>query len=400
MSLALRCALRPVLRTKLELRQELSHLFTGFVEQILPKSEFIREALQAVRTRMPGGDSPDDPSTDQALIDTIVANVPRLCNSEKGTWQRIAVEYLFRMQTGDSERGTVTFESESGLTPSDLVLTYLQQAFSDPDRVRHEIETLDVALEAKSSDYAGTLQQRREYVTALDVAEAITEPVLLMSTYLQALFAIRVEGAEVPCLTAACRRIMLLEKFMPLCSERFLKRFDDRFKSLGASASRLQNAFLNTVGEYVLLGFGILSPNVFQLYGWSVTKAKGYEGLPAELSVLGIPLEGILKQPTGMMFCNRWAVTGMRPTAETDDLILNFITRTVRRDASILFRAFSFDDFLDKLQQGSDEAESKEEERIAKGEVLLDILSSGDFRDLLMKRAADTWYPALKRFLP
>ncbi len=399
MSLSLRCSVEQTLtkQQRLELRleqvQTVALRLSAFFKEVDPPETFIAEAVAEALACLGNPAQLSGLADDAALHAAIADESRKLCMPDDAALYQLAASYAFRLQTGESVRGTFSYDAEEGGHRSDEVrFQDFLKALAEPDAQRAELDRLTGLLELQQKDYGGLLEDRRWIEGAVTAADQLREPVAALAQMLRILFAARRPDAAVPVLVLACRRIEAVRAFAPTFSSRFLARFVERFRHCGGRTELLKTSFLNTIGEYVLLGMGVLSPTIFQLYRWKMSPESVAE-LEKLAQRLGTTLDGLLSAAgrTQYLYCNRWALAGKRHDARTDDAVLRFITGMVRRERDRIFACFSFENFLEELQGTKDPTE--------RTEALVAVLTDAAFEETLLACATETWYPALQEFL-
>lgn len=196
--------------------------------------------------------------------------------------------------------------------------------------------------------------------------------------------------------------VTVLDRFTLMLPERFVNRFVKRFSVVRDRDSFrtpwVQDAFLNTVGEYTLLTLGIISQDMFTLQRGRVDPE-----FIAEFKQDGFDMASYLRRlnlkSSGVFFWNRWHTMHRKPTRITDNLIRAFITRTVRKDSATILKAVEFEDLFAKLKAIAREpyvdAEVSQE---ACSEILIETITDDKFVDLLVSRLKRSWLKELEVF--
>lgn len=332
---------------------------------------------------------------DESLAKTLAEKPEALIAGTQEGMRAYAADHLFSLHSNDRSRATFTYQNEQGITTSDeVVRADFLDALLRHDEMRRSIVALEKQIETTS--FEGALQRRRELQAACTAAEALAEAIQQEQMVLGLLATVTPPGGTTPCLTAAAQRIAILEAFSPVITDRFVARFLARFKHPVARTPRarrqLEQAFLNTVAEYVLIACGILSPGIFRLHRWKMPRPQ-HASLEEALGKAGMTLDEALSGSSNALFCNRWATTGRIPSAETDGLVLGFITREVRKASAAIFDTFSFGAFLEDLSCADDDYGSA---TYGRENVLFDLLSSEYFERELMRLCSTVWYPGLR----
>jgi hypothetical protein len=385
------------LSTLQELNQSFAELFRDFRQESFPDSSVIRDALFAALAQIPNGVNLEELTDDEQFLKLFVQNTSVLLNEKPGRWIALAGRYLFSLQAGDRHECVIEYYVEDSIERENLDLTSFISALTDPHELLRQIHEKEELIKINTGDSRGTFEEIHRQRSGLRAAELLAPDVLRFSQIIQLLCLQRPPADAVPYITIAARKLQLVKLFDPIFSERFLKRFYFRFKdSLSASPKLKRTAFMNTIGEYVLLGFGILTPSIFKLQSWNQAKDPKLE---AELNALGFTFDEIVGPKPKRQYCNRWALTGQTLNAKTDHEVLGFITRLVRKEESALFDAFDFDAFISELIELKDDCSRKSEVLAAWGEALLELLHGEELSQVILDAGTRTWYPALRKFM-
>jgi len=181
-------------------------------------------------------------------------------------------------------------------------------------------------------------------------------------------------------------------------SERMSQRFCNSFRYAHSHSSEtLRKAFLNTIGEFVLVGLRILSPSLFSLNKFE-PDPKWFNKVTSELKELGLPASQLrhLLPESGVVFFNRWRVLGKPLSQVTDQKILQFIIQTVRADQEPLMP------FYRQIKREAAEITSEKgfwnDQCVALTQVFADLVSDEGFQEVLQKLITEKWYHKLEIF--
>jgi len=331
-----------------------------------------------------------------------------LANPNEKKIEDLIISYLY-----DKHRGQFSFEPEDkkdeNYTPDFLEVSkgYFSSAFTE--RKKQEEYGQDLKLSIKTladqgKDTTGAQQDFRDVHNSLLVAAAMQETKSILEKGFTFAMFIR-DSAKNPVLRNFMRELFLLEKFDMAVSERMEKRFATSFMgSRNRSKEAMKNAFINTIGEYVLISMGIVSPEVFTLQGFDQDRFE-YESLKESLAESGLNLDQISAQynlnKEGSVSWNRWKTIGMKPTIITDERVREFITKTVRADSEAIISGLDYDSLYGRAREISSCAKTKEEKEDANTELrelLVDTLSRESNVDLLIDLMKNHWYEKMDIF--
>lgn len=206
---------------------------------------------------------------------------------------------------------------------------------------------------------------------------------------------------------ACVREQAVMQKFIPLASERVERRLVASMQKIGANdpSERFENVALNAVGESLLVGLGVLAPELFELQHFSDEARESSEREFARLGYDPNALRRLFgeKKKTGV-FWHRWKTASAKPGALTDLAVREFITEHLRKDKNAILEASEYPEFFARAQELS------VERRTAKGAddrafvaVQLEIqaaefLGSEKLHGCLKRLSAGSWYRDLDTF--
>lgn len=192
----------------------------------------------------------------------------------------------------------------------------------------------------------------------------------------------------------------VLDSLDLVLSERLQRRFVKRFGRVKHNGPDVyEEAFTNTVAEFVLMSMGIISPDIFVLQKGEVSKEL-FAAVSNDMEGTGISMSGLLRHyglsPEGGFFWNRYKVLGHRPCRITDELIKKFILETVRADQKELFRISAYrEDFFPSVAEICEYPADEREEPLR--ELLIELFESSEFQEGLMP-LLKKWYKHLNVF--
>ena len=202
------------------------------------------------------------------------------------------------------------------------------------------------------------------------------------------------------------KEMVILDKLMMTLSERIQKRFSARFSSITEKSKSDNNkvAFLNTVGEYVLVAMGIISPELFDLRKGYLEEEE-YKDLKQKLLKDDVDIDKIFSyyklSGPGTIFVNRWKTIGIKPCKITDEKIREFITETAGKDGDEILKAIGFDDFFEEIKRINIDAKTVEERKdmqIELRKVLQNKFEEEKTKEVLLRLIKEKWYSKLDMF--
>ena len=318
-------------------------------------------------------------------------------------YNKIAAEIVFKKNCGESGEA-VTLVDEDGVEDTvKLIRARFIEAVFTPEKASKQINELEDIIRTQE-DSTAAQRLRREIVDAGKVAEASREAIMQFGQLLQLTYKQEQDGSSI--LRSFLQDLILLHRLDFVVTDRLANRFANSFLIInrtGNVASRLKSAMLNYVGEYVLICMGIIDPNIFTLHK---SEIKYNQLLKSDLTEVGVDLEELLAryklQGAGTLFWNRYFVTGQRPTAVTDNLIRDFITRTVRESGDEILECIGFDDKLQKIISSMEEAREerlgKEDKKNLLRQKCVEIFIDEEFVKFLTKKIKDEWKDKLSIF--
>lgn len=192
----------------------------------------------------------------------------------------------------------------------------------------------------------------------------------------------------------------VLESLDLVLSERLQRRFVKRFGRVKHNGPDVyEEAFTNTVAEFVLMSMGIISPDIFVLQKSEMSEEL-FAAVSKDMEGTGISMRGLLRHyglsPEGGFFWNRYKVIGHRPSRITDELIKQFILQTVRADQKELLKISAYrEEFFPSVAQICESPADEREEPLR--ELLIELFGSSEFQEGLMP-LLKKWYKHLNVF--
>ena len=282
-----------------------------------------------------------------------------------------------------------------------------QRALVKPEAVEQEIQDLNNLVRQQGTVKPGTMAYINELTEALRIKE-LYGPVINNATYVLGRVLTQRDQKNRPVLLDFLQELTVLKKLNFIFSERIQKRFVKKFFRINKNSKQegFKHDFLNTIGEYVMVGMGVVEPDLFSRQQADLND-EYYLQAKDSLGKLGVDLDKLLDyydlQGSGTIFWNRWAVKGQKLGFITDELVRDFITQTVRADGEEILTAVDFDNFFAhaKLLITEGQKKSKEERESLSNEIaelLVKTLDKTEVNKTLIELIKNKWYNKLDIF--
>ncbi|GEM_PF-5268156 len=298
--------------------------------------------------------------------------------------REFSLGYIHEMSSSD---GSYTYargaKGEVLANQPKTTLPWLVKAFESSEGFQRKIEERQRMLKQVGNPTEGAFMELHEMQDALTVISHVRPAIDALVQLLQLLLSVKdLEGGSL--LRNFMTDVTVLEHIDCLASERLQKRFVKRFGGVREHSrpENFEDAMLNTVGEYALVSMGVIAPEIFTLSRGGASRDM-LEEIVGDLAKEGISLSGLLSRyqfrSEGTFFFNRYATLHNRPSRITDDLIRQFIVRTVRSDRRAVLDAVSFEkEFFPEIASIAGGAESDRAEELR--ECLIELFGDGDFQ--------------------
>ena len=336
------------------------------------KNPQLREALRAL-------------VSSESLQEKMLRSSSLLALPTARTLAEFSLRYIHEMS---SSGGSYTYargpKGEVLANQPKTTLAFITEVFVNEAKFQEKIQERQNMLKRAGNPTEGAFMELHEMQDALTVVGYVRSAVDSLVQSLKLLLSIRDEGGG-SLLQNFMTDVTVLGHLDCIASERLQKRFVKRFAG-AREYSRPENfeeAMLNTVGEYALISMGIIAPEIFRLSRAGVS-LEVFEEVAGDLAKDGIKLSEVLSnyrlRSEGTFFFNRYATRNGRPSRVTDDLIRQFITRTVREDRRAVLHAVSFEESFFPEIVAVVAAAKKDEVEETLRERLIDLFSGGDFQ--------------------
>ena len=319
-------------------------------------------------------------------------------NSSEGI-NDLAIEYIYNMHRGSFE---IKGAGEINYVINDVTLGVFRDAYQKPDAFIDEIEKEEEILE-KMTQKDNLRAQIKTYRNTLTVVESIREELSLVTDLFKLLFNQKFNDQNENILDFI-NETSLLSKFRLFESERLTKRFVNNCDDVGLSHSpeRHEDFLLNTVGEFVLISLGIISPNVFILKQGNIDEEME-ASLRQFTEEANLDFDKIMKRYSltkrGGFFYQRWATLNEKPSFVNDEKVRAFITKTVRKNREELLKSANFVELIEDIKQIKRDTDDKVERKERFYTLFDDLFKDEDFIKVLLDHIKE-WYAELRVFYP
>jgi len=158
-------------------------------------------------------------------------------------------------------------------------------ALFDPTALERELTQLrGFVADTRRKPDEGTLLRIAELQGARDIVPTIRSYIDPVATGVQYALMTKV-GDHYPLLNFL-RDYAVIKNTRFVLSTRMVDRFSARFMRIGkrSTPQEFENAFLNCIGEYVLVGLGVIEPDLFKLYRADIVERMHSGGAPTGVS--------------------------------------------------------------------------------------------------------------------
>ncbi len=342
---------------------------------------------------------------DETLKEKLIENCGALAMPTKEKIENFVLNYIYDSNRGDF-RIEETNEEGKGIinslktTSGDFFL-----AIKNPAEAEKRAQDLESLIKTGKGAGEGAMEELHEMKNAIEIAVLVKPNFELLQNAVTYLLK-KTNSAGEPILVGFLKDAAIISKIGFLVSERIQKRFVRNFSAIKQkeSSQKFENAFLNSVGEYVLVSMGVIAPEIFALNKTELDP-KAYEAAKVEFDKLGLNLDALKKQynlrSEGTLFWNRWKTLEKKPDKITDENIRKFITETVRADSEKILEVIKYENLFEKIKdvvlemKGKDKQDERENEL---RELLTESFSSSDFKDILLELIREKWYEKLDIF--
>lgn len=387
-----------------ELGLDLRSILSGLMKRIADKAP---EGLKPTLVNL---------SKDEDFVKTIMNSGSKLATPERDT---VLLENMLKYVYAKSN-GEFRFDGESAM-PEKITFASLSNAYMQEEKAQAEIQTIEGYIKQAKEDRAaglttspainifdnpGFLDHFRESRVAMSVARGLKVFVGNLTGVAKLFVSGKDPVIGKSLVTELFKDYDNYKKFKFMASDRLCRRFSSRALQFGenAKSEELRIPLMNTVGEYSLIAMGVISPEIFQLRDYEITKEE-IDGVRAVFAEEGLDLDTVMKhwslKGEGTLFWNRWGVVGRKPGAGADNDVREYITKVIREDMAKLFSPEELEDFLNEIKaiiaKSPKGGEGRAEARMEIESELVSFLSDEDFQVALLERITSRWNSEAKK---
>ena len=299
--------------------------------------------------------------SDQDIKKMIVDQSVLLSFPSKRNFNRFVYKYLFHIMTQSQHLWEdILLDKQETLTSVDE-LTFIK-AFENRSQLEEETSRIEDLIRSNSGNEF-LVQEFKMKKMILNMVDGDLLQIAKNIAQIVEFFLMTKIKKESNChsdvdLIHFLREKIILENMGDFSSERFLKRFlrdIPSFKSNTEYANRrsLKGSTINAIGEFMLISLGIISPEMFRLYNFSLSQDK-IDALIKATNYTKEELKGIfnyynLRGIKGeAIFYNRRFTQNQIPSRESDNLIKDFLMST-RQHNEPLLKGFWYEAFEKKI---------------------------------------------------
>ncbi len=252
----------------------------------------------------------------------------------------------------------------------------------------------------------GTLDARRRYQKAAELAESLSQPVEQLAALCRLLLN-TIDPQTGDTVQMCVREQVVYRRFLPIVSDRIETRLVTSMKKILAqdTSERFEHATLNSIGAMVLVGLGIVSPELFELRGLSRDARSHLDSTFSELGMTSDAVKRLYAAQKQHGFCwHRWKTTTRKPGPLSDLMVRQFITEHLRRDREALLAAADYPNFFIRAKEcakalrAEKEAEHREDIVADMRILVMTMLGRDEVHDCVKRLAVQSWYRDLDAF--
>ncbi|MCX6717218.1 MAG: hypothetical protein NTU76_00895 [Candidatus Taylorbacteria bacterium] len=337
---------------------------------------------------------------DDSFTEQVLNNLDVLAFGEKQTMTDFILEYVYNMHFGKFEISS----GDSGNTEiiTDVDFHFFSVAYNNPEIAEKNMKDDERSL-AVTDDKSGLIREISMYIHAKKVVELMRTEIATIIDLVKLILNVKINDKN-ETVSNFIKESALLGKFKLFESERLVKRFINKCE--GVAVSRLseeyKESFLNSIGEFVLISFGVISPSVFTLKQGNIDSEMG-EQMRSIMEESGLDFDKIMKDynltKRGGFFYQRWATLNERPSAVSDDNVREFLTKTVRKDSDVLLEASGFEEIIEKIKGIKKDTKDRDEREEQFAQIFDELFSDTNFMNTLLE-CAKGWFNELATFYP
>jgi len=403
-----------------------------FFESVGDPKDILRDVVRYAAQAIPGGELRDlvvQICTDDIFLNKLLQfddKAEMLLN--KSIAEKFVISYIWHGYEGKfeiEEDGKVRIievdiiDLEKAYFDKDYSLIIAEQEcgcnklYDDVNKMRQYLnvnrESLSKEKVAKLNDEIELnasllLELKKEFFAhsrALKIAGNLRDSIESVSQILQYIISLNKDGIRP--VKSFLEDYNLIQGYRFFVSDRMERRFAHRFSQITkrSKAVDFESAFLNSIGEYLLVGIGVIDSEIFQLGKLDVDLLVGRAG--AIGSEIKKKMGRVNLSSTGVIFFNRWKTLNRKPSILTDKLVRDFLTKRLREDREELLAIFGYEDFFENLKVNLFDYNGK---RLSQEEIILlvsqgfnNLLDNTDHKPTLVRLARTSWLPDLDKLV-
>lgn len=400
--------LKQAISLRQELRQQLTlQISNNRVDIGLSNLDMIKSVIEQITKTS----DPDTASIFENIFlldkafETINQEVLPLIRGRKKDIQKFAYLYLFATQT--DANGEFSIEPEEDSKPITKVKVFRADyidAITNPEKlIKEKTVLLEVFKEKPDNIYPKRIS---EIQTALNIADQSKELGEFIELATNLLLQKNVNGENI--FKSLLQDIYLLSIMNYQFSDRLLKRmasvfaernFDDYYDREDVYI----NGVLNAIGEYTLLILGIITPELFASQRVVISEQARIDFNCTDDEIVNKIISRVDLENKRQIFLSRYKTANFRPNQITDDLIRNFITKTVRAQGQHIIEKIDFHYWFDQLKESYDDTEpsdlrNKEKRAVFFYDHCARLLLSEKLNNTLIDLIKNEWHKELAMF--
>lgn len=360
----------------------------------------LQEALRAV-------------SEEPRFLAEVISGASKLMRPTKRAIQETVIQQFYTAHRGEfrihdeTEQDPEGSRQDQSIEPTKFPMETFMRAFFSPGELAAEYELMEGELKKRTGD-EGPLRRRREIKGAIEVAHAAQGHIQLLEQALTYFLTAKETPTEArPLLQEFLTEYIVLGNLSFTISDRMQRRFASSFmRARPNEEERLENAFLNTIGEYVLISMGVIDPEIFRLQKMVIDEEEA-KRLRQVFAEVGLSYDEICRKYAlkgeGKIFWNRWATRGVPIGLDTDEQIRAFITESIRTQRERILVDANYSGLFQEVLEAKEENAGSRKENVASlqdalREIIAETLQEGRLQDTLKELIKNVWYPELQKF--
>ena len=339
------------------------------------------------------------------FVEFISGKIENLAAGDSLEIERAAIDYIYKDQKGSFE---LSPEEATPENPDKKLVTNLSSgdiwnAYQNPDGVKEDIkQKTEILRTSKETNTRGLSEEIERLKNSLLVLEAGRAQFKTIADLFKLLLATKIEGTNEN-IQDFIEETSFLKRFKLFESERLVKRFTRRCEDVRKTSrpDQFKAEFMNTMGEFLLISFGVISKNMFTLRKGGEIDEDMMGHFKQIIEDSGGDFKKIAKRydlsTKAGFFYQRWSAIDRKPSASTDIAVRRFLFKTVRKDEKELLSAADFDSIAEEVKNVKTNITNKEDRADEFEAIFERLFSNPEFMDVLVKHAG-SWHKELETF--